>query len=130
VAELDYAFIAEFAKVEGGKLTAIGASYISVSPPFFPAVHLLAIAGRVRAPEGTPGVDIEIGITLPKPGPGVSISATVGPDENAEVYDGKIGILFAASTMVPLPGPGLVEVNLKVDGSHARRLAFEVRAPA
>jgi len=30
MAELDYAFIAEFAKVENGKLTAVGASYLDV----------------------------------------------------------------------------------------------------
>ncbi|MEV4155430.1 hypothetical protein AB0J48_20610 [Nocardia salmonicida] len=130
MAELDYAFIAEFAKVEGGKLTAIGASYISVSPASFPALHLLAIAGRIRAPEGTDGVHIEISVTLPEPGLVLGFSANLSPDENTEVYDGKMSMLFASSTMVPLSGPGLVEVNLNVDGDHARRLAFEVRAHA
>jgi hypothetical protein len=53
MAELDYAFIAEFAKVEGGKLTAIGASYMQITPPAFPVAHYLSVAGRIRAPEDT-----------------------------------------------------------------------------
>jgi len=47
MAELDYAFIAEFAKFENGKLTAVGASYIDVRPPVLPAPHTLSVAGEL-----------------------------------------------------------------------------------
>jgi hypothetical protein len=44
MAELDYAFIAEFAKVENEKLTAVGASYLEVRTPAFPVQHSFSVA--------------------------------------------------------------------------------------
>jgi hypothetical protein len=66
MAELDYAFIAEFAKVElSGTLTAIGASYLEVRPLVFPAQHPFSIAGRIRAPEDTAAINLVIRINPP-----------------------------------------------------------------
>lgn len=58
VAELDYAFIAEFAKVESGKLTVVGASYTEISARSFPTQHFFSCAGRVRMALGEPPADL------------------------------------------------------------------------
>ncbi|MGW5456233.1 DUF6941 family protein [Nocardia sp. NPDC003979] len=127
MAELDYAFIAEYATAENGKLTVVGASYISVEAATFPAVHLLSVAGRVRAPEGTEAVELGFTVTSPAPSVPITASGVLTPDETTAVYDGKIGIVFAMSTMIQVTAPGLVEVDIEVDGAAARHLAFEVK---
>lgn len=130
MAELDYAFIAEYASVEAGKLTAVGASYTTVKVESFPAMHLLSIAGRVRATEGTEGIHLRVSVNPPAPGVEIVADGLLAPNESTTVYDGKIGIIFAISTMVQLAAVGLVEVQIEVDGQHVRRLAFEVQPPS
>jgi len=49
--ELDYAYLAEFAKVENNSLTAVGASYTHVEADRLPVIHTVYVAGRVRALE-------------------------------------------------------------------------------
>jgi hypothetical protein len=129
MAELDYAFIAEFAKVESGKLTAVGASYTDVRPPVFPATHYLSVAGRVRAPEDTKAIGLTIRINPPG---GLNIVLdgivdTTGP-ENIR-YDGKVAVLFAASASIALVAEGLCEIFIDIDKVQQRRLAFLVIAP-
>lgn len=128
MAELDYAFIAEYAKVEAGKLTAVGAGYLDIRPPTLPAQHILFIAGRIRAPEDTESIALTIRINPPG---NVNIvldgTITVGPEEPR--YDGKVAVMFAASAAIPLPSAGLCEIFVDVDGKQERRLAFAIIAP-
>jgi hypothetical protein len=128
MAELDYAFLAEYAKVEAGKLTAVGASYLDIRPPTFPAQHIIFIAGRIRAPEDTESIALKIRINPPG---NVNIvldgTITVGPDEPR--YDGKVAVVFAASAAVLLMSAGLCEIFVDIDGVQQRRLAFAVIAP-
>ncbi|OBI23831.1 hypothetical protein [Mycobacterium sp. E2238] len=127
-AELDYAFIAEYAKVEGGKLTAVGASYIDIRPPTLPAQHILYLAGRVRAPEDTETIILKLRIDPPG---NVNIvidgTITIGPEDPR--YAGKVAAMFAASAAVPLLSAGLCEISVEVDGVPQRRLAYEIIAP-
>ncbi|AXK88622.1 hypothetical protein SAMN05421776_12331 [Nocardia farcinica] len=127
MAELDYAFVADFATVEGGKLTAVGASYTMVAVSTFPVQHAFAVAGRVRAPEETETIEVSITVKPPREAPEVIMRGTLLSHRNhVTVYDGKIGIVFAAQNVIQLTGPGLVEVFVDVDGQRERRLAFEV----
>src|SRR5689334_15083029 len=50
---LDYAFLAEYAKVTEGLLTALGASYTFVGAATLPSPFTLCVAGRVRAEAGS-----------------------------------------------------------------------------
>lgn len=126
VPDLDYAFLADYAVVTAGKLTAVGASFTHISKPALPAVQLLAIAGRIRAPQSVESVPITLGLTVPDKSLELQIDATLTRDLSATPYNGKVGILFAASFQMPLSATGLYEVNLLIDGEHVRRLAFEV----
>lgn len=126
MAELDYAFVAEYAKVEqGGSLTSVGASYTHLTVPSLPVQHLLCVAGRIRA-----GVDElpEIGVEIQSPGGNfkLGINMVTTDVSGYRPYDGKIGLLFAANTFIPILVAGLYEVHIAVDGSLARRLAFDV----
>ncbi len=123
MAELDYAFLAEYAKVEvGGNLTAIGASYTHISVPRFPSQHLVSIAGRVRSRVGeqpllkasfrTPDRSVQLDFEL-------QLAATpearpYGPEQDT------LGLQFAVSFAVPLPTSGLYDVDLQLDGRQVR----------
>lgn len=128
MAELDYAFIAEFAKVESGKLTAVGASYLQVQPPAFPAQHAFAVAGRIRAPEDTTSIALTIRINAPG-NMNIVINGTLDPGAETIRYDGKLAVLFAATASIIVAAPGLCEIFIDVDGQQQRRLAFTVVAP-
>jgi hypothetical protein len=126
--ELDYAFIAEFAKVESGKLTAVGASYLEVRPPTFPVPHSFSIAGRIRAPEDTEAIGLVIRINPPG-NMNIVFNGTLTPGADSVRYDGKEAVLFAATASIVLATPGLCEIFIDVDGLEQRRLAFNIVAP-
>jgi hypothetical protein len=129
MAELDYAFVADYAKVELGKLTAVGASYIEVRPPAFPAPHFLSIAGRIRAPEDTEAIGLTIRINPPGNLNVVIDGSIVTTGPETVRYDGKLAVLFTASASIMLTAEGLCEIFIDVDKVQQRRLAFRVVAP-
>lgn len=130
VAELDYAFVAEYAKAELGKLTVVGASYTKVRVASFPAGHLLAVAGRLRAPEDVDTIAALVRIKTPSVNsPLLEFRLELHPGPESDRYDGKVAILFALNTSLILTEPGLCEITFDVDGVRQRRLAFEVVGP-
>lgn len=129
MAEIDYAFLADFAKVEPtGTLTAVGASWTHVNAAQIPTGHRLAVAGRIRSRD----VDGDVALRISVTGPGKTFEiVTEGllTAANAMVYgDGWVGLLFALDLQVPLPSEGLYWVEVSLPGSdESRRLGFEVR---
>lgn len=129
--ELDYAFLAEFARVdESGTLTSIGASFTRLQiDPANPA-RLLSTAGRVRMAEDSDPVRM----TLSFEGPGntvrIQMDFELTRSPTAVPYDGKVGVVFALTSVFPLPAPGLYTVRLLMAEKVVRRLAFEVIHPA
>lgn len=125
--DLDYAFLAEFASIAEGKLMVVGGSFTHVTVPNLNRGHLLAVAGRVRAEQDTP--PIKLGIEFEAPAGGgfkISSESDILPGPASRPYNGKVGILFTLSTVIPLPIEGLYTVNLSLNGDHVRRLAFDV----
>ncbi|VBA61220.1 hypothetical protein LAUMK41_04596 [Mycobacterium attenuatum] len=128
MAELDYAFIAEYAKVEAGKLTAVGASYIDIRPLTLPAQHIVYIAGRIRAPEDAESIALKIRINPPG-NMNIVLDGTITIGAEEPRYDGKVAVMFAASAVIPLVSAGLCEIFVDVDEVEQRRLAFAIITP-
>lgn len=127
MAELDYAFLADHAQVENGRLFVTGASFTHVQTGGFPSGLRMSVAGRIRAEESSDSTDVVIDITSPgDDGYKLEMAATISDSDGVRPYDGKVGRLFAFGTDLPIPVEGLYEVNISVDGVHARRLAFSV----
>ncbi len=125
---LDYAFLAEYAKVEpSGVLNAVGASFTVLSVVQFPAAHLLSVAGRVRMAEG--GVPFPLTISFEGPAPEESvISLEMMVAHGTETaYEGRVGVLFAATTLVPVVRAGLHHVRISIQNQVVRELAFDAR---
>lgn len=126
MAELDYAFLADFVQVSAGKLTSVGASFTHVQAPALPAGMPVGIGARIRAREDEPPVPLGITVTAPEGVYSLHFDATVGKDPSARPYRGKVGLLLAAMITVPLPRPGLYTFDLQLEGTQVRRLAFDV----
>jgi len=125
--ELDYAYLADYAVVQEGRLTAVGASFTHVNATALPAMFSLSIAGRIRAPQDVTEAHMTVTIDAPESAYQVRGEIQLTPGEAFRPYgEGKIGILFAATTTIPLPTAGLYVVNLDLEGQHVRRLAFDV----
>lgn len=131
MAELDYAYLADYVSIQEGKLTAIGASFTFVGVDSLPSSLDIGIAGRVRVDAGTRAVDMEVRISGPSDSHETTYRGELRPGETHRPYgNGTLGLLFALNAQMVLESSGLYEVNIYLEGEHARRLAFEVEDTA
>ncbi|MBL0706625.1 DUF6941 family protein [Sinomonas cellulolyticus] len=124
--ELDYAMLAEFAKVEADRLTVVGASYTHVFAPEVPTTHLLHVAGRVRAKVDGSEFPLRVRFSDPRSNVEIAIEGVLDPKHAGRPYGDKVGVMFAAGFTVPISSEGLYEVFIEIDGEQVRRLAFDV----
>jgi len=126
MAELDYAYLADYAQIEGGKISALGASYTHASVPEVPVGWMTSVVGRVRVDEDEGPVSVRIEVV--PPGGAMRLNAESSLERTASVrpYRGKVGLLFAATLQLPIAEPGLCSIDIHINGEHARHLAFEV----
>lgn len=125
MAQLDYAFVADFAQVVEGKLSAIGASFTHVKVDSLEGAFVFSTAGRVRLLETEPDPELSIRWSAPGGGIEVSTSTQLKRTNDSRPYDGKVGVLFSIGMMIPI-SEGLHEVFIAIDGDEVRRLAFDM----
>ncbi len=131
MAELDYAYLADYATVQDGKISAIGASFTHVRPPELPFLFSSAVAGRIRTSVSEGPVALAVEVRPPNEEFEFEVSGMISPGPDVRTYaDGNIGLLFTLAMQLTLPASGLYVVNVKLEGEVARRLAFDVEAIA
>ncbi|GAB2503363.1 hypothetical protein CATRI_00505 [Corynebacterium atrinae] len=128
-ADLDYAYLAEFARTQDGTITSVGASFTQTRSSGFPAMMELYVVGRIRRPEDEAAPTVSIEVRGPGESPAIEFAATLEDTEDAVKYDGKIGTVFVFSGPLILSAPGIYECRISVDGEYVRRLAFEALTP-
>lgn len=127
MAELDFALLADYAAVVDGKLTIVGGSYTHVWSPEHDDSHQTYVAGRIRTSEPT----VELGISVAGPNRSYELATTAALSSNMVAYDGRHRtLIFAVRLDIPIVGPGLYEVNLRVDQEPVRRLEFSIEVPS
>lgn len=133
--ELDYAFLADFATIQDGKLTTVGGSFTKLIASEFPSQALIAVAGRVRCDE--PEVDV-IPVTVRVMSPddvGMTVEATTELDASEErhaPYEGhRRGIVFALQMNLPILSAGVYTVEIDLEGTDGvdRTLKFRACLP-
>lgn len=130
MAELDYAFLADYATVAEGRLTAVGGSFTHLFSSNLPASITFSVAGRIRLLEDEPPPELEVSMHAPKSNANVNVSGILAPGRDAIAYDGKVGLLFALSAQLLIAYEELVEIKIRINGEEVRRLAFDVRLTA
>lgn len=127
MAELDYAYLADYVSLQDGKLTTIGASFTFAAVPSVPIQMMVGVAGRVRASITEGPITIEVKATPPDDSFEMVFAGEVGAGPDARPYgDGIVGLLFAINMQLPVTAFGLYSFEIHVQGQLARRLAFEV----
>lgn len=124
--ELDYAYLADYAQIENGKISALGASYTHAYVPSLPSGWLTTVVGRVRAAADADNVALRIEIRPPDGSFEVNYEGEIPRPPHTRPYGGRIGLLFTVTSQFPLMSEGLYTVNVFLNGAHVRRLAFEV----
>lgn len=126
---LDYAFLADFAKVDAsGKLTSVGASFTHLTAATLPTSQIMSVAGRVRVAEESGPLPLLVRFIGPDDS-SPTIEATMSLARgSARPYEGRVGVLFTMTTLLPLSSEGLHEVHILLNGEEVRRLAFFVEA--
>lgn len=131
MAELDYAYLADFAVVQEGKLNAIGASFTHVVAAEIPTVLQLSVAGRIRA---TQGEDVSVGLEIVPPNAEYEfrVDGSIADFGNLRPYGDNqlVGLLFTFGTQIAIPASGLYQVYVSIEGERVRRLAFDVEPAA
>ena len=122
--ELDYAFLAEYAKSDRGTLTVIGASFTEISVKTFPSLMDLAVAGRIRKSVGDPDPALKIDFHDPDGGVLISVEGNLEDDADSVKYAGKTASVFAYIGPLPLVKSGLYWCKIYIDNELVRELAF------
>ena len=125
-AELDYAFLAEFAKTEKGTLSVIGASFTQVVSHSYPGMMELSVAGRIRRLEEDPAPLVSIRLYADGDETDlVSTERLLEDEEDAVHYAGKVASIFVLRGPLFLEKPGLYRCDISINGEVVRTLAFE-----
>lgn len=126
MAELDYALVAEYAKVDAGKLNIIGGGYTELTLDELPHSGVVAVAGRIRAPKDTESITLEVAFEPPGGGASIRVSGIVEANEATHRYRDRIGILFALNQVLTFLEPGLCRIEIVLDGVSVKKLFFDV----
>lgn len=127
MAELDYAFLADYAAIQDGRLTTVGASFTHMFVPQLPARAEFSVAARLRVLESEIPPDFEVRISAPRSNANMAVTGQIAPGPEALAYDGKKGILVTLKADLLVTYEELVTVDLNLNGDHVRRLAFDVK---
>ena len=133
--ELDYAFLADFATIQDGTLTVVGASFTRMVVTEYPTFALLGVAGRTRCDEPDRNtINVTLRITSPGAEPTTieAVNALDASEKANHPYDKhRRGIVFAVQVNLPVleEGTYTVEVDLDETDGVDRTLKFEVLRP-
>ncbi len=123
--ELDYAFLASYAVIRGGSLTALDASFTSMRVSKKQRQIEFSLAGRIRADAKAQTIPLRIEVALPG-GQAIAAADVDLPTKNAAHYDGKTGVLFSFRFNLPVVNEGLYVIHVLVDGEKSRVLKFNL----
>jgi hypothetical protein len=127
VAELDYAVLADYARVDGdGTLTVVGSHRAVVSVPALPAQHVLAVAGRVWMGRREPAARLSLGALTPQGDVGTVADWSLDPGLEQAEGSGRASASFAVTVVAPVEVIGAYALILSVNGEVARSLPFSV----
>lgn len=124
-AELDYATLATFARVNGdGTLTILDAGFLRlvVIDPAMPIDF--AIAGRIRFRNGARRTEMKLVVSTPG-GMRLELVSEVESAPHSDYGDGRSHAMLAFNTQMAPGAYGTAEILIFIDDVQARRLVFD-----
>lgn len=126
MAELDYAYLADYAQIDGGKISSLGGSYTHAIVPDLPTLWMTSVVGRIRVSEDEVPPVVRIEISPPDDTYRMRFESEIPRSPEIRPYRGRVGILFTVTTQLSVGAAGLFTFDIFINDVHARTLAFEV----
>jgi hypothetical protein len=127
MAKLDYALLAEYARVDpSGLLTTVGASFDRVRARNAAAGQQIFVALRVLLDASETTVDFEISVRPPSGGFTIGLSGQATRNPDAVPVDGRVGVVVTVGVLVPLPESGRYLVTVTLADGERREIPFIV----
>lgn len=132
MASLDFAFLAQSARVDAGNtLSGLGVGFTHIHVPGLPVAINITVAGLVWMTEEDEGSS-HLSLTLvgAEETYEASLDATLTVATVERPLEGRLAATFDIPVTVAVPVAGIYRVTISLDGTIAKTLAFEVLAPA
>ncbi|MEH3076774.1 MAG: hypothetical protein PGN11_08825 [Quadrisphaera sp.] len=127
MADLDYALLADYARVDAdGTLTAVGAHRAVIAVPQLPAQQVLAAAGRLWMGRREPAAWLELSARTPEGDVGTISAWEVQPGLEQGEAQGRVSACFALAVVAPLSSTGPHALVLSVNDVVVAELSFGV----
>ncbi|PWJ47847.1 hypothetical protein SAMN06264364_13420 [Quadrisphaera granulorum] len=127
MAELDYALLADYARVDAdGTLTAVGAHRTVIAVSQLPAQQVLAAAGRLWMGRREPAAHLSLSARTPEGDVGTISAWQVRPGLEQGEVPGRVSACFAVAVVAPLSSTGPHALVLSVNGEVVAELPFGV----
>ncbi len=127
MATLDYALLAEYARVDpSGLLTAVGGSFDRVRAANPAAGQQVFVAMRLLLDVSETSAEFDVSVRPPSGQFTMGFSGSAMPNAAAEPVDGKIGVVTTMGMVVPLVERGRYLVTVTLRGQEPHELPFIV----
>lgn len=128
MAKLDYALLADYARVDAaGLLTVVGGSFDRVTSPNEVATHQVHVVLRVFLEEADEEpVPIDVRVVAPDQQYEIGLSTTAQRNPAAKPIDGLTTATLTVGLLAPLPTSGRYIVRILLAGEPVKELPFIV----
>ncbi len=127
MAELDFATLAEFAKVDSGGLTIIGAAAAAVDGTLLPTQTVMFVAGRFWFNPDDHPLQLSVVARDPARSYEVSVDGVIEPNVASTLVAGRYSVAFVAVLTIPILTLGWHSIDLRGAGDLIKAMGFEVR---
>lgn len=127
MAILDYALLAEYARVDAaGLLTVVGASFERVQAQSPGAAQAMSVALRILLDEAESGADFDVQIRPPSGQYALGFSGTAARPTNPVIVDGRAAVILVLGIAVPLVEAGVYSVVVTLSDETVKTVPFVV----
>lgn len=127
MATLDYALLAEYARIDpAGLVTIVGGSFDRVQASSTRGSQQTYVVMRVLLDESEEAASFEISLEPPTKTYVLQVAGTVPRNPAAVPVDGRVGVTAVIGLMVPLIAPGRYVAKVSLEGQPAQDLPFVV----
>lgn len=131
MAALDYAVLAEYARIDSaGLVTIVGGSFDRVEVSAGGAVQQVFVALRILSERDEERVPFEVRVRAPEQQYEIVFSGATARAQDATPVGGRFSFTTAVGLVVPLPVAGEYVVDVALAGDIVRQLPFVVTVAA
>lgn len=127
MASLDYALLAEYARVDqAGLVTIVGGGFDRIRAPVTGGIQQVFVAMRIVLDEQEPDVPFEVKIQSPGDQFEIGVAGATSRAPSVLPSDGKVHFMTAIGLVVPIQVAGRYVVQIMLAGEIVRYLPFVV----